>query len=423
MLENNVQSITFFYPSKNVGGVEFLFSRLAVYLSENFPVNICYIDYKDGFARKNISNNLVTFIDYDDNPRNSINIANETFLITTSHIKHNLFERIIFSNNEKLLFWSTHPYDVITLIPFIKTFINLTRPSNEGIRFFIKLISRYNVKKIQNILQLLHNKNALVFMDYPNFKTNNTCFDLTLNERRYIPVALEDSDKSASNQPVQREIINICVLGRLVKGKIYPLINIITNSNIYADKYNKKVRIHIIGKGNKEYLLDNISLSKNVELIKAGTITNENLDDYLVNKIDILFAMGTSCLEGAKLKLPSVLLDFSYNPINHNYKFKWLFESSEYSLGDSIQDLEMPNKNTFEEIINDVYINNNKQKLGERCRKYFQDNHTIKATANIFLTYLKNNNLTSNDFLNTNYRETTFIHKFHKFLSQHIKGA
>lgn len=46
---------------------------------------------------------------------------------------------------------------------------------------------------------------------------------------------------------------------------------------------------------------------------------SDKLDDFLYNEVDILMAMGTSALEGAKLDISAILLDVCYGKVPDCY--------------------------------------------------------------------------------------------------------
>ncbi len=66
----------------------------------------------------------------------------------------------------------------------------------------------------------------------------------------------------------------------------------------------------------------------------------------------MLFAMGTSTLDGAKLGIPTVRLDYSYKSIPKNYKYKFFHEVKGYSMGERVESSFFKNGNhTFEELL------------------------------------------------------------------------
>lgn len=405
-----IKSITFFFPSRTVGGVEVLFTRLAEYIAKTYNIKVYYIDYPDGYAHKQLNASEITFIDY--NPNSKVSIDYDTYLITTpSTALFTLYSQFNLSDSVKLFFWNVHPYDILHKFPSWSNYIN---HSIKNIRKIINIAFKKDVEVIGKVLQILYTNNALVFMDLPNYYTNNILFNLNLKEKKYLPVAVSGINTCNTVKIVNDKEINIGWLGRLNFFKVYSLINIIENSNAYAQKYNGKVIVHILGDGEGIDLINKLSLNKNVELVILGTKTGADLDKYLINNIDILFAMGTSCLEGARLQIPSALMDFSYSRISDDYKFKWLFESKEFSLGNNICELTEPNNHTFEDILNDIYSSKNKETMGNKCHLYLTENHSVEKVSQMLLQYLSKNNFTLYMLESTGLRELKIRDRLYK---------
>ena len=91
--------------------------------------------------------------------------------------------------------------------------------------------------------------------------------------------------------------------------------------------------------------------------------------------------MGTSALEGAACGIPTVLVDACHRIFPRSYKFKWLFESHEYSLGrfidNSITDWY---GHTIEEMIAAISDPINRLELSKKTKKYVIANHSIQST-------------------------------------------
>ena len=334
-MNDSIKSITFFKPSKIVGGCEYLFIRLAAYLAEDCNIKVYYVDYKDGFARKQLSLNNVNFIDYSDEEKIQLNF--ETHLITNLGAIYQIYKNADLSDKVNLFFWNVFIYDCLLPLPFLGYFIEKFNPKLSDVKKFLNLLYRKDVHKISECFNLLSKNYAMVYMDLPNFQNTNFCLDLGQKDPNFLQILALNSDHTPVTNIISKDTINIGWLGRLATFKIYSLINILENANLYSEKFNKKIKVHIIGTGPKENIVRNFSISPNVELVFSGTIINNELDQYLLNNVDILFAMGTSALEGAKLHVPSVLVDFNYERIDLDYKFNWLFETEKYGLGQDIK--------------------------------------------------------------------------------------
>lgn len=412
-MKNPVKSITFLNTNKILGGGEYLFIRLAKFFADNTEIKIYYIDYKDGVARNFLKNENIEFIDF--NPDKKIDINFETCIVTYQNYLFSLINNLNLSEKTKVLLWSIHPYNFLLSLPRFSRYIFYLTPNLKNTKRLVNIAYKEKISTIRKVLKFLYQNNSLIYMDFPNFKINNYCLNLNLDNKNYLAIPTLSIEHSIKSELINENIINIGWLGRLVDFKVYSLSNIIQNSNLYADKYNKKIKIHIIGTGDKEKYIKNHKISKNVELIFLNTVIENELNQYMQNNMDILFAMGTSCLEGAKLHIPSILMDYSYKKINLNYKYKWLFESFEFTLGENANELTRENKHTFEDIINNIYIQKNKKLIGTNCYNYFKENHSIDAIANNLLNYLKNNTFSYSDFINTGICELSAdIKQFHK---------
>ncbi|WP_446787212.1 hypothetical protein, partial [Macellibacteroides fermentans] len=133
------------------------------------------------------------------------------------------------------------------------------------------------------------------------------------------------------------------------------------------------------------------------KIIHEGVISGENLDRFLLDKIDVLVAMGTSALEGAKLGVPTVLLDFSYGNVPEGYRFRMLFESEYYGLADLIDDshIETGNK-SLEQIIENIQVKYSD--LSEKTFDYCARNHSISSVCEKFMSALEEATFHYGDF-------------------------
>ena len=106
--------------------------------------------------------------------------------------------------------------------------------------------------------------------------------------------------------------------------------------------------------------IEKINNKYNFKIEYKGTLAGKKLSNYLISNIDLLMSMGTSALVGAKLGIPTVLLDASYIKIPNDYKYKWLFESDGATLGSFIESQDMTNNiHSFQDIIYSLHNNYN----------------------------------------------------------------
>ena len=118
-------------------------------------------------------------------------------------------------------------------------------------------------------------------------------------------------------------------------------------------------------------------------------MAGKKLNNYLISDIDLLMSMGTSALVGAKLGIPTVLLDASNYKIPNDYKYKWLFESDGATLGSFIESQGMTNNgHSFQDVIYSLY--NNYNDLSSKTIMYVNDNHNIDVISKRLIDIVNN---------------------------------
>jgi hypothetical protein len=246
-------------------------------------------------------------------------------------------------------------------------------------------------------LYRLNEQQALDFMDSINLTYQQKTFKANIQVQNYLPLGIDIPVNPLRLSLFNHNQINIGWLGRLTTDKVYALMNVINQANEYLLKTNEKIVIHIIGEGDQRSYIEKMQISSGVEIEFTGTLINDELNNYLVNNLDVVFAMGTSCLEAAVLGIPTVLLDFSHYPQNTN--FRWLFESSDYCLGCEANETILSCNHSFANIIETIYKQNKKSSIGRQCLEYAIQNHSITNTATL-LTQAINRISTNWEYLN-----------------------
>jgi glycosyltransferase involved in cell wall biosynthesis len=358
----------FYLPSRTVGGDEFLFMRLASFLADTLELEVYYVDYEDSIAKNEFSNTKVKFIKYC-NPNTVIDLDKPANLIAPLTISCEIPK--FKSSKIKLIFWCAHPYS----IEWLQTHSSLKR------------------KKITEFLLNLSKARSMCFMDWACWYANNTS-GVPFQEI-YVPVFTEEKLYVPLNNNeihiIKKDEINIGWLGRLDTDKISSLINLL--DNFYALNTNKKKNIHIIGEGDSKHLIDIEKYSQKINIIFKATLIKDDLYKYLLENVDVQFSMGISSLEAASLKIPSVLLFASPKRLDSN-NFLWLFDSKNYTLGFYEEQKAKINitTNAFNQVIDEIYLNQKKQELGVKCYNYFTKNHHLTVTVIKLMSFILNSN-------------------------------
>ena len=283
------------------------------------------------------------------------------------------------------LIWFIHPENMINGFPVLSRISK----SNPKIRQIIaKLFYREIYTKHKVLFSKLIDMNGLVFMDDGNYLYNKNFFSLKqeASEMYYLPVPVDLNDKNLwldSRHSSNKLIFGW--LGNFVDFKLPIIIKVLQDID-KAIKDKKRVRCLIIGKGESKNLLlkslKKLEIEKSVEFIPV--VTGYKLDQELL-KMDLLFAMGTSALEGAKLGVPTILVDGTY-AIPNNYKYKWIFETHNYSLGRLLYKNNIPSEN--QHSMEDILFNGNLEEMSMKSFEYTK-RHDVKKVFSSLLSYLE----------------------------------
>lgn len=390
-----MNSITFFYPSVITGGAEFLFIRLSKYLVSR-GIEVYYIDYANGFARKQLINTKVRFLDYEDQEITKINFDTNLILPVCHLFKVN--KELCVTDKSKLILWFLHPWNIIYLFPQILDHLSSKEPAE--IKKIYELSHPGLIEDFATKLRKIYRFRALCFMDGSNFRFNNEFFDLKIAKTKYVPIGIDMPKKESLNdQIVKKGEINIAWLGRICEDKINSIVYLIDCANEYANSHNKKINLHIIGRGSQEFKIKEKEACNNLKIILAGTITNQDLDEYLIYNTDILFAMGTSLLEGAKLKIPTVISPFNnFRRVPNKYEMTYLFNSKNFDIVDEVYAKQDLPRQSFDQILEDVYILNKKEQIGQLCYNHVTDNFSIENSAKFLSLAIKKSSLTYENY-------------------------
>lgn len=396
-------NICFFYPSKQVGGAQLLLFRLANILSKEH--NILIIDYENGFLSNQYYENKINLILFENS---NLEIPHIDVLISFPSKILEIQKELRFTNNPKLFLWHVHPHNMLSIFnPLV-----LQSLEDEILAIITKTLYRHCYKVGCNFYNELLTKKSLVFMDSSNKDKFQEFFPINFTTT-YLPIPIICTSKRSiiRNYKEIKRGINFYWLGRLSSQKIPALTKAIfdiCNSFIYD--IVEKINIYVIGKNENIGLNFDGLINKKVSIIFLGELRIDKVEALLLENCDILFAMGTSALEGAKFGIPTILLNQINNNLakSNNVKYDWLYNTEGFSLGRIVK-----NNRSFVESKNmdDVlkeYILNNKL-IAQKCFDYVNKNHSIyNISKNLFLM-INISSFTINDLYNYNFSKSFLI--------------
>lgn len=406
MTSKTIPTYVFFFPYRGVGGVPVLFLRIAEHISFNFKTPVFIVDYADGYMAMNKKNSLIKLINFNENE--TIQIPNSSILILQSDLPWGIPRNFSTSDDTSIFFWTCFPFNFIPVFPSpIKEITSSSLNITKLVLNTLLLASKFRVKKM---IRSLTFHNALVFMDGPNLRTTSYCLDEKFQTPKLLPILLDSPKQPFLNLKSlpSKNSLSFCWIGRIADFKIHILNKVLEDCYIYSVKYQIRIDFYIIGSGDQSAnLFTPNEISTLFNIISIDYLNSNDLNQFLIQKINCLFSMGTSALEGAKLAIPTVLLDFSYKAIDFKYRYKFIYQTQEYSLGELVS----KNNNyglTFEEIIHEILINEN---IGKQCFDYFLTNHSLEKKIDDFLSLSQLSTLSYNNFVKSNNLEKPFFYK------------
>tara|TARA_B100000902_G_C26873866_1_gene699078 strand:+ start:96 stop:638 length:543 start_codon:yes stop_codon:yes gene_type:complete len=154
------------------------------------------------------------------------------------------------------------------------------------------------------------------------------------------------------------------------------LSSLIFNLSSLIDEY--KIQLNIVGTGNCKEKVINDCKKYNIKAKFHGRVKKNKLDEILIKNSDIVFAMGTSAVEAAKLRIPSVITPIEIENEFSSNNYMWLFDAKEYELSvkKSHALLFKDKLKTLEDIIKEV-TKDKDNSLGAKCFKHYDNNHSI----------------------------------------------
>lgn len=376
--------ITFFFTFQGIGGVQVLIYNL---MKELYKANVRtkLIYHHDSWLTNelNKSNIGYDFFDLMHLKSNTINefIDKDDILCTPLLLMELVHFRKV---NPYILLWDVSPFTFDYEMNNCVYFRRLTR----------KMLIRKMAKR-----------KGLVFMDNLGVSSIKKQFGISITPR-FLPIPISIGKE---NIYLEREenncvrVINITYVGRSLDWKVNPILKVIADIN-KTNFDELKVVLHIVTDNIESFIQLIDSYSSHLEIKFHSGLGGEELRMFLSSNSDLHIGMGTSCLEGSALGIPSILIDFSYKKFPQNYRYRWVFESDSSNLGELLDESTLVFEGRpFSEIL-ELYINEDSkelQSISARCYEYTRQYHDIHKIAQDFKNICSRSCLRIRDILYT----------------------
>ena len=154
-------------------------------------------------------------------------------------------------------------------------------------------------------------------------------------------------------------------------------------------RHQQQITLHVLGYGEHLKEVDGMGLDNAYfHQLRARPIKSTEINDFLLQNIDLMFAMGTSALEAAKLGVPTVMVDASYEEIKGDYVYKPIYERTGYELAHLVTKADFAAGNQSFDGIMDL-VNNHFEEFSQKSRDYFVKNHSLSSVGEQFVSLIK----------------------------------
>jgi hypothetical protein len=381
--------IIFYFNWKGIGGVQSLFCNIATELAtRNIPFKFIY--YRNTWLTNELNKKGIFFDIFDiesDNKKDLQKFVHKTDIIIATH---GYFLKELYSISPRFLFWMVHPLAIKTKF--------------DAIKYKKILLGKIYTSIIYN--------NGFVVMDGACMETLKSIYKPRyIPDYLQIPIIVSNSNVDINELlivNVQKSVCNISYLGRAENWKANPVKNILKDLDAIQLNLKIKFNFHIIT-DNPQLFEQLLEYNGAVKIIYHKELYGQALYDFLTHNIVINFAMGTSCLESAQLGIPTIMVDASYDQYPLDYKYRWLFETENFILGNIVTSNSKTTGFNLDVLIQTI-IDSNEYLLtiSKNCKNYVIENHNIQKVVSLLLKHIEKNK----NHLTTNIHSLVSIFKF-----------
>lgn len=375
--------IVFFFPYWDVSGVPMLFARMAAHLADaGCPVSV--VDYRNGATERLLGGHpRVEVREFQDG--RPCPIGPDEVLVMQSIIPCTMRPELHPAPQTGLFFWTLYPGNLIQTVFPARSIRQLQLRSQGFHRILNWLIDPWQTYRLKSFVESAAAAGGLAFMDGENLTITSRRTGATIAAPIMVPVpggVPQGNRWRSARRPGAALVAGW--LGRLADFKVHSLIHAAQTCLRAAASQGRRLELHIVGDGSDAALVrEALTGLDGLRICWRGTIAGPDLDRHLAEDIDLLFAMGTSALEGARMGTPTVLLDISYQPVPDDYRYRWLHHTTQCNLGEiiTVRHRECGNRSLdamVAEVLAAPYA------VSDAAYAYFVTHHAISTVADRF---------------------------------------
>lgn len=372
-------AVVFFFDNPKMGGGPGLILHLAEYLVRQGEEVKLAMHPQSPVSQKLSSQGLAhTFISIKDIAAGKDVDIDERDVVVVFHLSTIL--RKLMRKNPRIVFYNIFPDHILKVNDY-----------KFGLEFS---------RKTKLLIQKMVTHHALFFMDSEGVNALWEKYSLKLDSPLYLPIPIPDFGPIRYQEqpfPKTEGVLTLTYVGRAEKWKIYPLQKALEDINT-ASKF-KGYRVIIV--------TDDASSFQSILKVPAGmplqieyrqNVFGEPLEDLLLEHADLHIAMGVACIDGAKLGIPSLLVDPCLEQLPQQYRYRWLYESTGFSLGRLIDanSRDFPGSE-METLLDSLMQREYRVEVSSRGYQYVYRNHRLSECGKKFFDAVRHSSLRLKD--------------------------
>ena len=278
---------------------------------------------------------------------------------------------------ERVLVW------ILGMGAFYESYYN--EAQNVGLK---KIPIKFLQKEASATLAWLYEHNSIIYTDevgaYNTYRKEKWDYKQNLDDN-LVPIAIEIKKLEESKIREKAAEINMAWVGRVSNDfKSIPLQQLIDDINEWTLYNEQKIQLTIVGTGDAVEKIRKKCAEVRFPVQFIEEIDYEKLGDFISKHVDLLVAMGTSALDGAKVGCPTMVITpvREYDP--QNVYYRWIYESKGYSLGEFPGiDIETNQiRKSFSEMLSEYIGKEDQSEKSYEYAKNFEINNVFNKLIN-----------------------------------------
>lgn len=376
------------YPNEADGGTSLLMARLAQYLVESGEV-IRVVDFANGAVVRHLRARGLDFEHTLPDPAGQVFAGDETVVTILLHAKF-LTSHFRPAPSTRFLFWSTHPHDGMVLLPAFNVMLRFTGRRRA---IAMRAVHPSYSGRVARFLDLASEARGLAYMDSQNWEGNRDVYRLKAPPH-FLPVMTEAPSARASWE-ADRVGSRVFWVGRLSHFKTRPLQSLMRALHEHVKRGGVPVSLDVIGGGNDEASVRHLSERLSFPIRLHGALPIAEIERRLLGDADLLVGHGMSLLEGARLGVPSLLIDgWSFDLPDSEVRVRWLHEDVAGDVGRLIEEGARSSGVPLSQALAAWQRPGAVTDLGAAAFEHWRRTHALDAVGKATVAMLEDNSLT-----------------------------